>query len=153
MKLRILAAGLFFAGVCSAREHDYQQGVLIKRHSSACAAPQARNSTTTSVLVGDDGLPKQTRGFLCQEYVLQSDRMTFHIRPKYEKHPVALPVGEVAQFRVGNGTLLLRVPEISDKEHAYIVLSITPREDTSSAAILQKQAATETASRTGGPER
>jgi hypothetical protein len=147
MKLRILTATLLLAGVCSAREHDYQQGVLISRDSSACLTPQPSASTTTAVLVGDDGLPKQARGFLCQEYILQSDHMTFRIRPRDEKHPVVLPVGEIAQFRVGKGELLLRVPEISDKEHAYVVVSITPRQDTTSAAILQKQAATQTASK------
>jgi len=147
MKLRILAAGLLCASVCSAREREYQQGVLVRRDSSACAAPQTSGATTTSVLVGEDGLPRQARGFLCQEYLLQSDRMIFRIRPKDEKHPVVLPVGEIAQFRVGKNKLLVRVPEISDREHEYFVVSIRPREDTTSTAILQKQAVTQAASK------
>lgn len=146
MKLRIIAAALLVTGVCSAKEHDFQQGVLVGRDSSSCSRPEDLK-TSTSVLVGEDGLPKQARGLLCQEYILQSDRMTFRIRQKDEKHPIALPVGEIAQFRIGKGTLTMRVPEISDKQREYIVVSITPREDTTSEAILRKQAATQTASK------
>jgi hypothetical protein len=130
MKIRAIAVCLLFAETCSAREHDYQQGTVIAVDSSPCA------QLTPSATAGS-----------CQEYILQSDHMLFRIRPKDEKHPALLPVGESAQFRVGKGALLVRVPEISGKEHPYVVISFRAREDATSASILQQQSATVTASK------
>jgi hypothetical protein len=59
--------------------------------------------------------------------VLQTERVIYRIRPKDDKHPVLLPVGETAQFRIHKDKLLLRVPEADGKEREYFVLSMTPR--------------------------
>jgi len=64
-----------------------------------------------------------------QEYVLRSQRITYRIRPKDDKHPSLLPIGETAEFRIHKDKLLLRVPEADGKEREYIVLSMTPRTD------------------------
>jgi hypothetical protein len=132
----MLAVCLVFAGVCSAKEHDYQQGVLVRIDVSSCGSEKPASKTVTGVEVGG----RQKHSLLCQEYILQSDHMTFRIRQKDEKHPIMLPIGEVAQFRIEKQRLMVRVPEVSDKEHAYLVLSFSPRQDTTSAAILEKQA-------------
>jgi hypothetical protein len=68
---------------------------------------------------------------LCQEYVLQSERVIYRIRPRDEKHPVLLPVGEQAQFRLQKDKMILRVEDLDDKDREYIVVSMTPREDSS----------------------
>ena len=100
--------------------------------SSSCGTQDKARQTVTNVEVGSR--QKQSRGLICQEYILQSDHMIFRIRQKDEKHPLLLPIGEVAQFRIGKQKLMVRVPEMSNKEHAYIVVSFTPREDSNSAA-------------------
>ena len=64
---------------------------------------------------------------MCQEYILKTDRLIYRIRPKYDKHPTLLPVGESAEFRIRKDKMLLRVPESDGKEREYIVVSITPR--------------------------
>ena len=148
MRLRTLAVCLLFSGVCSAKEHNYQEGILVRMDSSSCGAQETGSRTVTGVEVGSR--QKQYRGLTCQEYILQSDYMIFRIRQKDQKHPLLLPIGEVAQFRIGKQKLMVRVPEMSDKEHAYIVVSFTPREDTSSAALAkkaQREAAPQSASR------
>ena len=66
---------------------------------------------------------------MCQEYILQAERVSYRIRPKDDKHPVLLPVGETAQFRIHKDKLVLRVPETDGKEREYFVLSMTPRSD------------------------
>jgi hypothetical protein len=65
---------------------------------------------------------------LCQEYVLKADRVMYRIRPRDEKHPVLLPVGEDAEFRINKDKLILRVNELDNKERDYIVVSMTPIE-------------------------
>lgn len=148
MKLRTLAVCLLFSGVCSAKEHDYQQGILVRRESTSCLSQEKGSKTVTAVELGSG--PKRSRGLICQEYTLQSDHMIFRIRQADQKHPLVLPVGEVAQFRIGKQKLMVRVPEVSDKEHAYIVVSFSPREDNISAAMpkqAQSEAAHQSASR------
>jgi len=134
MKLRTLAVCLLFAGVCSAREHDYQKGTLLRMDSSSCGTQEKGSKTVAGEIFGTDGQHKQTQEMLCQEYVLQSDHVIYHIRPKDEKHPVLLPIGETAQFRISKDKLILRVPESDGKEREYIVVSMTPREKTETPA-------------------
>jgi hypothetical protein len=74
---------------------------------------------------------------LCQEYVLESDRLTYHIRPKDDKHPALLPVGESAQFRLHKDKMILRVPEGDGKEREYVVISMVPREDVKTAQAVR----------------
>jgi len=148
MRLRTLAACLLFSGVCSAKEHDYQQGILVRMDSSSCVTPERASKTVTGVELGSG--QKHSRGLICLEYVLESDHMIFRIRQKDQKHPVLLPIGEVAQFRIGKQKLMVRVPEMSDKERAYIVVSFSPREDNISAANpkqVQSETAPQSASR------
>jgi len=52
----------------------------------------------------------------------------YHIRPRDEKHPVLLPVGEKAQFRMEKDKMVLRVEDGDNKEREYSVVSMTPRE-------------------------
>ena len=76
---------------------------------------------------GTDGAHKKTHEMLCQEYLLQSERVIYRIRPKDEKHPALLPVGEKAQFRMDKDKMVLRVEDMDDKERSYTVVSMTPR--------------------------
>ena len=131
MKIRILAVGLLFAsvGISAAKEHDYQKGKLLRMDSSSCGTSEKGSKTVAGEIFGTDGQHKQTQELLCQEYILQADHVIYRIRPKDDKHPVLLPIGETAQFRINKDKLILRVPEVNDKEHEYIVVSMTPRED------------------------
>jgi len=69
----------------------------------------------------------------CLHYVLESDSVVFHIRPKNTKHAVALPEGERAQFRINNGLILLHMDGVDNQEHPYVVVSISPRTESHTA--------------------
>jgi hypothetical protein len=64
---------------------------------------------------------------------MQSDTVIYRIRPRDEKHPVLLPVGEKAQFRIQKDKMLLLVEDADDKEREYSVVSMTPHRDNKSA--------------------
>ncbi len=68
------------------------------------------------------------------------DRLIYRIRPKDDKHPALLPVGESAEFRIHKDKMLLRVPESDGKEREYIVVSMTPRADAVEARAATKAA-------------
>ena len=118
---------------CAAKEHsDYQNGKIQQMESTACGLQEKGSKTIAGEILGTDGQHKKTQELLCQEYTLQSDRVIYRIRPKDDKHPVLLPIGETARFRLHKDKLILQVPEADGKEREYIVVSMTPRQDVSS---------------------
>jgi hypothetical protein len=131
MRNAILVAMLFLAAspLLAKDKPSYEQGVLMQMDSSSCGYSEKGAKTLTGEILGTDDQHKKTQQLLCQEYVLQTDRMTYRIRPKDDKHPTLLPIGETAEFRIHKDKLVMRVPEADGKEREYLVLSMTPRED------------------------
>jgi hypothetical protein len=111
----------------------YQTGKLVQMDSVSCGMAEKDAKSFAGEMLGTDSGNKKTQEVLCQEYVLQAERVIFHIRPRDEKHPVLLPVGDQAQFRLEKDKMLLRVEDLDNKEREYIVVSMTPRTDTSTA--------------------
>jgi hypothetical protein len=111
----------------------YQTGKLLQMDSVQCGVAEKDARSFTGEMLGTDSGNKKTQELLCQEYVLQSERVIYRIRPRDEKHPVLLPVGERAQFRLQKDKMLLRVEDLDNREREYIVVSMTPRSDTNSA--------------------
>ncbi len=131
MKRLILASLVFsLAGLAQAKDKPaYEKGVLMQMDSSSCGYAEKDGKTLAGQILGTDGQHKNTREVLCQEYILKSDRLIYRIRPKDDKHPALLPVGETAEFRIHKDKMLLRVAEGDDKEREYIVVSMTQRND------------------------
>jgi hypothetical protein len=111
----------------------YERGTLLQMDSTSCGYSEKDNKTLAGEILGTDNQHKKTEQVLCQEYILQSARVIYRIRPKDDKHPVLLPIGETAEFRIHKDKLLLRVVESDDKEREYLVVSMTPRTDGGSA--------------------
>src|SRR5216683_4685454 len=130
MKNVLIFSGLLmFVLSAQAKEKSYEKGVLLQMESSSCGSAEKGSKTIVGEILGTDGEHKNTQELLCQEYVLRADRVIYRIRPKDDKHPVLLPIGETAQFRIDKDKLILRVPEFDGKEREYIVVSMTPRQD------------------------
>jgi len=130
MRASILFVALALASTAAAKEHDdYQKGTLVRMDSASCGMQEKGSKTLAGEILGTDAQSKKSVQLLCQDYVLQSDSVVYHIRPKDDKHPVVLPIGETAQFRIHKDKLILRVPEVDNKERQYIVVSMSPRQD------------------------
>ena len=131
MKRIVLTGVLLFAALSlSAKDRPaYEKGVLAQMDSTACGYAEKDGKTLAGEIFGTDGQHKKTQETLCQEYILRGERITYRIRPKDDKHPALLPIGETAEFRIHKDKLLLRVPETDDKEREYIVVSMTQRTD------------------------
>ena len=111
----------------------YQTGKLLQMDSVQCGMAEKDGKSFAGEMLGTDSGSKKTHELLCQEYVVQAERVIYRIRPRDEKHPVLLPVGEQAQFRLQKDKMLLRVEDLDSKEREYIVVSMTPRSDSSTA--------------------
>lgn len=129
----VIAASLQTVTPAPAKDKPaYDRGVLLQMESTHCGYAEKDGKTFVGEIVGTDGQHKNTKEVLCQEYILKSDRLIYRIRPKDDKHPMLLPVGETAEFRIHRDKMLLRVPEADEKEREYIVVSMTPRSDADS---------------------
>jgi hypothetical protein len=105
---------------------SYQAGVLKEMSSVECGFEQKSAKGLMGELVGTDDSHSKTRKTFCQEYVLETNHVVYHIRPREEKHPALLPVGEKALFRMKKELMVLKVPEGDDKEREYDVVSMLP---------------------------
>lgn len=130
MRSKILVAVLLLAGWAEAKEaKHYQSGTLLNMDSADCGLDENSGKSFAGEVLGTDSAHKKTHALLCQEYLLQTDRVIYRIRPRDEKHPVLLPVGEKAEFRMEKDKMVLRVEDLDDKERDYTVVSMTPRSD------------------------
>ena len=102
----------------------HQTGTITNMDAVTCGVDENSGKSFAGEILGTDGAHKKSREMLCQEYVLKTDQVMYRIRPRDDKHPVLLPVGQSAQFRIKKDKLLLAVPELDGKEREYSVTSM-----------------------------
>jgi len=139
MKSKIFLIAILCASFAQAKEPKaHQSGTLLQMDSAECGVDENSGKSVVGELVGTDSAHKKTHPLLCQEYLLQSDSIIYRIRPRDEKHPVLLPVGQKAQFRIQKDKMLLQVEDGDTKEREYSVVSMTPRAERSIGAASAK---------------
>src|SRR6266550_4195523 len=122
MRARLILGVVLLASVAYAREpKPHQSGKLLQMESVACGVDENSGKSVVGELIGTDSAHKKTNEMLCQEYILQSEKIIYRIRPRDEKHPVLLPVGEQAQFRIQKDKMILRVEDLDGKDREYVV--------------------------------
>src|SRR5207302_10381800 len=134
MRFKMLSCvGLLLTSMAYAKEpKPFQTGKLLQMDSVACGVSETDGKSLAGEMLGTDSGSKKTHELLCQEYLLQSEHVIYRIRPRDEKHPVLLPVGEQAQFRIQKDKMLLQVEDLDQKEREYNVVSMTPHESSKS---------------------
>src|SRR6476620_10834740 len=152
MKTAVFCGVLLFGMAMQAKDApSYQSGMLKEMTSVECGLEQKSAKGLVGELVGTDNSHTKTRKTFCQEYVLQTDHVIYHIRPREEKHPALLPVGEKALFRMKKDFMVLKAPEGDSKEREYDVVSMTPvQENDASAASRTPLKAPATTTPTAG---
>jgi hypothetical protein len=134
MRVRFFLAIMLVAAVAQAKEpKHYQSGKLLKMESVKCGTDEKNGKSLAGEMIGTDSAHMKTHELLCQQYVLETDNVMYTIRPKDEKHPVLLPIGEKAQFRMDKDKIVLRVEDLDDKERDYEVVSMVPKESAQAA--------------------
>lgn len=138
MRLTIpVVAGLIcFTALAYGKEPKrFQTGTLMRMDAVHCGVAEKDAKSLTGQLLGTDSSNKKSEEVLCQEYVLQTDTLVYKLRPRDEKHPALLPVGEHAQFRLDKDKVVLRVEDLDNKDREYSVVSIAPRTDAPAANV------------------
>jgi hypothetical protein len=143
MRIQYILALALVASAAQAREpKHYQNGKIVKMQSVKCGTDAKDGKSLAGEMLGTDSQHMKTRELLCQEYVLQTSSVIYTIRPRDEKHPALLPIGNVAQFRLDKDKLLLRVEDYDDKERDYSVVSMAPNEGKSDSLAATSATAT-----------
>ena len=124
---------LLCASFAYAKDHPQpQSGTLLQMDSVTCGTDQKSDKSFAGEIIGTDNAHQKTHTLLCQEYVLQTDRVVYRIRPKDDKRAALLPVGGKAQFHIEKDCMKLRIEDLDHKEREYVV-SMTPRADAQTA--------------------
>lgn len=121
------------AGAFAKEPKAYQMGTLMEMNSVQCGVAEKEGKSFAGEMLGTDSSSRKTHELLCQEYVLEAEHVIYHIRPRDEKHPLLLPVGQQALFRIYKDKMLLRVVDLDDKEHEYVVVTMSLRIDDDNA--------------------
>ena len=144
MKVRQILVGAVLAAIASSpaaqgKEKHYQSGKLLRMDSAPCGMVQKNGKSLAGEMLGTDSAHTKTKEVLCQEYVLETPKVVYHIRPKDDKHPTLLPIGENAQFRIEKDMMKLRVEDADDKERDYLVVSMTPNTSSDASSIESRR--------------
>ena len=135
MRIHYVLAIVLVASVAQAKEKHYQSGKLLRMDSAPCGMDQKNGKTLAGEMLGTDSAHMKTKELLCQEYVLETEKVIYHIRPKDDKHPALLPIGEKAQFRLDKDKMVLRVEDLDDKDREYVVVSMAPNTSSESESL------------------
>jgi len=140
MKVGLAVIGIILAVATVSLAKDapsYEKGLLVSMDSSNCGVAEKGSKTVAGELLGTDGEHKNTQEVLCQEYVLQGDRIVYHIRPVDTKHPMLLPVGDSIRYRIHKDKMYVLDSEDDTKEREYAVISMQVRQDVKDARNTQ----------------
>lgn len=96
----------------------YQTGQISQANFVPCSATQSAKSQP-----------------LCREYTLQSENVVYNIRPRDQRHDPPLSVGDRMQFRLNKDNIVLRSESATSREHPFVVISISPASDGSTADV------------------
>jgi hypothetical protein len=130
---RLLVIALLSTVAYAKEPKHYQSGRLMKMESVKCGTDEKNGKSFAGEMIGTDSSHMKTRELLCQQYVLETDKLVYTVQSKDDKHPALLPVGETAQFRLEKDKMLLRVEDMDNKEREYVVISMVPKNSMESA--------------------
>jgi hypothetical protein len=102
------------------------RGILERMEAVPCGAKQRGLSGLGTIWASAGITHVNSDEKLCPQYLLRTDDMDYHIRPKDLKHPVVLPIGQEAEFKIKNDKMLLKVPDGDHKTRTYIVVGMEP---------------------------
>jgi len=111
-----------------------ERGMLEKMEAVPCGAKEKGITGLGSIWASAGVTHVNSDEKLCPQYLLRTDEMDYHIRPKDGKHPVVLPVGQEVEFKIKNDKMFLKSPDGERKTRAYQVVAMEPANSDKDAA-------------------
>jgi hypothetical protein len=108
------------------KKKPLDRGMLEKMEAVPCGAKE-RGLTGLGSVFGSVGVQHvNSDEKMCPQYLFRTDEMEYEIRPLDHKHPVVLPVGHEAEFKIKNDRMSLKVPDGDRKRREYEVVAAKP---------------------------
>ena len=124
---RSLVAGLAVLLLASlgaeAKKAPPEHGMLVRMESMECGVHQGGLAGLGGFWASIGVTKINSEDKLCPQYLLRTDTMEYHIRPLNKKHPVVLPVGHEAVFRIHKDRMFLRVEDLDKRVREYQVVA------------------------------
>ena len=115
-------------------KHHAQRAMLERMEAVPCGANQKGLTGLGSLWASVGVTNVHSDEKLCQQYMLRSDDMEYHIRPFDTKHPIILPVGQEAVFKIKKDRMFLRMADADMKARQFHVVAMKPVNADSDAA-------------------
>ena len=137
----VLTLGMSSTTLAKNRKRPAQRAMLETMEAVPCGASQKGIAGVGSVFASAGVTKLNSEEKLCQQYLLRSDDMEYHIRPLKPKHALVLPVGQEAVFKIKKDRLYLRMADSDMKARAFQVVAMKPlHADPDSAASAHREA-------------
>ena len=102
------------------------RGMLEKMEAVPCGAKQRGLTGLGSIWASAGVTHVNSEEKLCPQYLLRTDDMDYHIQPTDKKHPVVLPIGHEAEYKIKNDKMYLKIPDGDHKTRTYQVVAMEP---------------------------
>jgi hypothetical protein len=103
-----------------------ERGMLEKMEAVPCGAKEKGFTGLGTIWASAGVTHVNTDEKMCPQYLLRTDEMDYHIRPKDLKHPVVLPVGNEVVFKIKKDKMFVKVPNSDGKTYTYQVVAMEP---------------------------
>jgi hypothetical protein len=136
----IIALALVFAVPLSAdgkKKKQADRGTLEKMEAVPCGAKQRGLTGLGSIWASAGITHVNSDEKLCQQYLLRTDDMEYHIRPTDAKHPAVLPVGQEVEYKIKNDRMFVKVLDGDKKTRTYLVVAMNPTKPDEEAKYRQ----------------
>ena len=95
MRKGFLLLAVVALGVSAAAAKDKEMGTLVSEHSVPCGSEVKSH--------------KQTVAVMCQEYVIRTDTVEYHVRQEKEGHKGMLPVNAPVELQMSKDKMKFKV--------------------------------------------
>jgi hypothetical protein len=130
MKSKTLLAGvfclLFSLSVFAGDKKQGQRAMIEKMEAVPCGAKEHGMNGLGSLWASVGITSVNSDEKLCPQYMLRTDDMEYHIRPKDHKHPRLLPIGHEGEFKIDKDVMDMKIPDGDHKNRKYQVVSMKP---------------------------
>ena len=126
IKAMVLAATMLAVVIpaSAAKKKHQDRGMLEKMEAVPCGAKERGITGLGSIFASAGIQAVNSEEKLCPQYLLRTDDMEYHIRPKDKKHEILLPVGKEGEFKIKKNLMYLKVVDGDKKMRPYQVVAI-----------------------------
>jgi hypothetical protein len=103
-----------------------ERAMLEKMEAVPCGAKQRGLTGLGSIWASAGITHVNSDEKLCAQYLLRTDEMEYHIRPRDTKHAVVSPVGQEIEFKIKKDRMFVKVLDGDQKTRPYLVVAMKP---------------------------